>query len=123
MSLTLFTNITSELTELEKNTLVPVILSTLDRYYPNRITGGMLCHQLRSLGYEVTEVRVRKMVNYIRVTNAARPRVLIGSNKGYFLTGDIKTVDDQISSLEGRIDSMKAAIDAIKAQRLNLLHQ
>jgi hypothetical protein len=122
MSLTLFTNITEQLTELEKTTLVPMLLQTLERYCPHTVTGGQLCHLLRSQGYEVTEVRIRKMVNFIRVTNAAKPNILIGSSKGYFVTSDVAVVDDQISSLEGRIDSMKAAIDSIKSQRLNLLH-
>jgi hypothetical protein len=123
MSITLFTNITTELTQLEKETLVPIILQTLERYKPHQVTAGQLCHYLRSLGYEVTDVRIRKMVNYIRVTNAAKPSILIGSSKGYFLTAEIKVVDEQIESLEGRIDSMKAALDSIKSQRLNLVHQ
>lgn len=120
--LTLFTNITNELTELEKTTLVPQLLAVLGRYSPERITGKQLCHHLRCQGYEVSEVRIRKMVNYIRVTNAAAPQVLIGASNGYFLTKDIKTVDEQIESLEGRVDSMKCAIDALKSQRLNLVH-
>lgn len=121
MSITLFTNITEQLTELEKGTLVPILLQTLERYSPSTVTGGQLCHYLRSMGYEVSPPRIRKMVNYIRVTNAAAPAVLIGCSSGYFLTADIKVVDQQIESLEGRIDAIKAAVDSIKAQRLNLL--
>lgn len=122
--LTLFTNITEELTDVEKHTLVRLILERLEyTSEENCYTGKQLCGYLRSLNYQTSEVRIRKMINYIRVTNAARPKVLIGGGKGYFLTADVKVVDDQIESLEGRRDSMNAALDAIKAQRLNLVHQ
>lgn len=121
--LTLFNNITEEVTELEKKTLVKLLLNVLRNAPHGKTTKGKeLCGYLQGLGFSTTEVRVRKMVNYIRVTNAAKPMVLIGCSKGYFLTGDLRTVDEQIESLEGRLDSMKAAIDAIKAQRLNLQH-
>lgn len=121
--LTLFTNITEELTELEKTKLVPMLLETL-RYSSksNTFRGKELSNWFKASGHDVSEVRIRKMVNYIRVTNAARPNVLIGSSKGYFLTSDLQVVDEQIQSLEGRVDSMKAAIDSIKSQRLNLVH-
>ncbi|MGQ0740196.1 MAG: hypothetical protein ACT4OJ_14185 [Bacteroidota bacterium] len=122
--LTLFTNITKELTDLEKDTLVPLILEQLEYTSAERCyTGRRLCQYLKGLNFPTSEIRVRKMVNYIRVTNAARPRVLIGSGRGYFLTRDLREVDEQIESLEGRMDSMKAAIDAIKSQRLNLAHR
>lgn len=120
--ITLFTNITEQITELEKKTLVPLVLETLERYSPHTVTSGQLCHYLRSQGYDVSGPRIRKMVNYIRVTNAAAPSVLIGCSNGYFLTSDVAVVDQQIESLEGRVDAIKAAIDSIKAQRLNLLH-
>ncbi len=121
--LTLFTNITEQMTDLEKSTLVPRMLEALRMAHGTPLKSKWICALLGGDGYAVTDVRVRKMVNYIRVTNAAKPFVLIGTSAGYFLTRDIKTVDDQIESLEGRIDSMKAAIDSIKSQRLNLLHQ
>lgn len=121
--LTLFTNITEQLTELEKNTLVPMLLSTLQASNDgNRLKGRWISGWFKACGYDVSEVRIRKMVNYIRVTNAAKPNVLIGASNGYFLTNNIQTVDEQIESLEGRIDSMRAAIDSIKSQRLNLVH-
>lgn len=122
--LTLFTNITEQLTDLEKQTLVPMLLDTLKHTDSDAaMKSKWLVGWFKSCGYDVSDVRVRKMVNYIRVTNAAKPKVLIGTSKGYFLTEQIKTVDDQIESMEGRIDSMKAAVDAMKAQRLNLVNQ
>ncbi|MFL5808065.1 MAG: hypothetical protein ACJ749_01010 [Flavisolibacter sp.] len=122
--LTLFTNITEQLTEFEKNTLVPMLLETLKHtHIGNRYKGKDICTWFDACRCEVSEARLRKMVNYIRVTNAVKPNVLIGTSKGYFLTCDVKLVDEQIESLEGRIDSMSAVIDSLKAQKLNLQHR
>jgi len=119
--LTLFKNITEELTDLEKETLVPMLVDTLSTTNEdNRTRGKHLAGWLSACGYTTTEVRIRKMVNYIRVMNLCKPKVLIGAQNGYYLTEDIQVVDDQIESLQGRINSMLAAIDSIKAQRINL---
>lgn len=121
MSLTLFTNITEELTDFEKKTIVPLFLNTLSETHSgNRFKTKWICGWFRASGYRVTDIRLRKMVNYIRVTNKAWPKVLIGASNGYFLTGDIKTVDNQIDSMRGRVNQMNAAIDAMEAQRENL---
>ena len=124
MALTLFTNITEQLTALEKNKLVPLLLDILSASHDkNTMKGRWISSWFKKVGYDVSEARIRKMVNYIRVTNAAKPFVLIGASNGYFLTDNIEVVDEQIQSLEGRIDSMKSAIDSIKSQRLNLIHK
>jgi hypothetical protein len=121
--ITLFKNITEELTDLEKGTLVPMLLDTLSYTHEgHRLKGKWISGWFKASNYDVSEVRIRKMVNYIRVTNAAKPKVVIGAANGYFLTKDPHVVDQQIESLKGRIDSMQAAIDSMKAQRLNLVH-
>lgn len=124
MALTLFTNITEQLTDLEKEKLVPILLRLLNpTTSAARMKGSWLAGMFKSMGYPVSDVRIRKMVNYIRVTNAAKPRVLIGTSTGYYLTCSISDVDEQIRSLQERMDSMAAALDAIKSQRLNLVHK
>jgi hypothetical protein len=124
MSLTLFKNITSELTDYEKKTLVPMLLESLQNTHTCfRIKGRTLCEYFNACRIDVSDVRIRKMVNYIRVMNLASPKVLIGASTGYFLTDIIAVVDAQIESLQGRVDSMTAAIDALKAQKENLKRQ
>jgi hypothetical protein len=122
MPLTLFKNITGQLTDLEKEKLVPAMLLLLNEHSNDecRITNRGIMDYLFHCGYKTTEVRIRKMVNYIRVLNLANPKVLIGAANGYFLTSDIHTVNEQIESLRGRIDSMQAAIESIEAQKQNL---
>lgn len=81
MSLTLFTNITEQLTELEQAKLVPLLLNALDTLpYGQRLTNKQLCHYLRSLNYQVSDVRIRKMVNYIRVMELVDDPWCLGNN-------------------------------------------
>jgi hypothetical protein len=128
MSLTLFTNITEELTPLERNTLVPMLIDTLaNSNEGNRFKGKWICNWFRSSGQPVTEPRLRKMINYIRVMNVQKGlhrelgnKVVIGASNGYFVTGNEAIIRDQIESLEGRMDSMAAVVDSLKAQLENL---
>lgn len=121
MALTLFENITQELTDFEKNTLVPMLISTLEFTHDgNRQTSKHICGWFKASGQAVSEPRLRKMVNYIRVTNMLKPYVVIGASNGYYITNDIEVVKDQIESIEGRISSMAAVVDTMKAQLLNL---
>lgn len=119
--ITLFTNITEQLTDKEKNLLTPMLLELLKKTSSgHRATSNQICFYFSSQGHSVSGSRLRKMINYIRVTNAAQPFVVIGASNGYYLTTDCREIDDQIESLEGRIDAMKAVIDVLKAQRDSL---
>jgi hypothetical protein len=120
--ITLFQNITEELTELEKRTIVPLFIQWLQKTDENnRITAKKFSNAFRIVGYtSVSEVRIRKMVNYIRCLNLVHPKVLIGASNGYFLTSRLIIIDKEIESLQGRVDSQVAVIDALKAQRENL---
>lgn len=121
--LTLFKDITKEVTEFEKKVLVPMLVDTLQYTSEHKLHKGKeLAGWFKACGHNVTEPRIRKMVNYIRVMNLMAPKVLIGTSNGYFITDQVSTVDDQIESLQGRIDSQMAVIDSMKAQKLNLIH-
>jgi hypothetical protein len=121
MALTLFQNITTELTDLEKETLVPMLIDTLSTTHDEkRITGKNICGWFKASGYAVTEVRLRKCINYIRVLNLLNGKVLIGAGNGYYLTSDPHVVEDQIESIQGRINSMSAVVDSMKAELISL---
>lgn len=121
--ITLFKNITYEITDREKLVLMPMLLQILQNSHcDNRITGRQLCVWFRAQGHQVTGSRLRKMVNYIRVTNAAKPAVLIGASNGYFYSTDVETIRLQIESVRGRIDSMTAFLDTMEAQMQTLKH-
>lgn len=124
MSLTLFQNITEELTALEKEKLVHMLIDTLSfTSTENRHTGKTICKWFKDSGYNVSEVRIRKMVNYVRVLNLMNGRVIIGASNGYFVTVDPNEVKDQIKSLQGRVDSMNAVIDSLNAQLISIKHK
>lgn len=126
--LTLFTNITEQLTEFEKKTLVPMLIDTLSfTHESNRFTGHRICQWFKECGHNVSGSRLRKMINYIRVLNVhtgvecnINGKVVIGASDGYFVTDHPQVVQDQIESMEGRRDSMDAVIDSLKAQLLSL---
>lgn len=124
MSLTLFQNITTELTDLEKQKLVYMLIDTLSfTNSENRYTAKKICNWFKSSGFNVSEVRLRKMVNYARVLNLLDGRVIIGASNGYYVTSDEREVEDQIESLQGRVDSTNAVIDSLKAQLISIKHK
>jgi len=124
MALTLFNNITEDLTKHEKEKIVPAMLHIFEFTNENaRVTNTQIRKYLVNFGFNTSDVRVRKMVNYIRQLNLCSPAVLIGASNGYFITKIITVVDAQIESMQGRVDSQAAVIDAMKAQRENLKRQ
>jgi hypothetical protein len=119
--LTLFENIIQELTDTEKDRLAPMLIDILKRTTANnRFTGRRIIEYFTAQGYPISQIRLCKLVQYIRVANLVAPLALIGSGSGYFLTDDPELVGDQIESLEGRINSMRSSLDSLKAQKLNL---
>ncbi len=121
--LTLFNNITEELTALEKDTRVEMLINILKQSNAlNRITGNQLCVWFKAQGHDLSGVRLRKMINYIRVRNLVAPAVVIGAGNGYFITTDTLLIEQQIESIQGRIDSMNAFMDTMKAQLQSLKH-
>lgn len=119
--LKMFADITQALTDEEKSELVPMLIDRLkNSNTDNRMLGKALTAWFRASGRNMNEGRLRKMINYVRVTNAFGDKILIGAGNGYFLTEDIHEANDQVESIEGRIDSMQAVVEAIKAQIANL---
>lgn len=131
MSLTLFKNITSEITEFEKNTLVPMIIDTLaSKTVKNTVSSKMLSTWLKACGHNVSDIRVRKIISYISGMNIKKgvecnlgDRVIIAAGSGYYVTDDPAMVDQQIESLLDRRTNLDFRIDSLKAQKLNLQHK
>ena len=121
--ITLFENITDDLTTLERETLVPMFIDLLKQSNEStRFTGKQIRTWFNSQSYNLTQIRLCKIVAYCRVRNLFSPFVLIGAGNGYFLTNNTETVSDQIESLEGRVDALNCVIDSLKAQKLSLVN-
>jgi hypothetical protein len=86
----------------------------------NRFTGRKIIEWFTGQGFPVSQIRLCKMINYLRVKNLLTPKVIIGAGNGYFLTSDPHIIEDQIESLKGRIDSMKAVVDSLNAEVLSI---
>ena len=119
--ITLFEDITYELTEYELNTLLPIVIKGLKSKYgkENAITNKKICEALKSKGYKVSEPRLRKVIHHIRVE-----QLIVGlccNSKGYYVTDSIQELGRYVESLAQRIrsqqsiyKSMKLCMDKIK---------
>lgn len=97
-----FEEITSELTAYEKETLLPKMIRGLSTKIGkvNAVTNLQIVTAMKSKGYKISGVRVRKLVNYIR--NNGEILGLVASSLGYYITDDPEDVKRYIESLEGR---------------------
>lgn len=123
MPITLFENITEELTDYEKNQLVPMLIDTLKyKTSTNRIKTKWIVDWYKASGVKsMTPVRVRKMIAYIRQLNLTAPCSVIGASDGYYLTNDPHEIDQQVESLRQRARKIEAAAESLAAQRDNIL--
>ena len=102
---------TQELSEYEL-TLVPLfILGFKDKIgKKNQITNKQICDAMKKLGHKLTDVRVRKIVHYLRAKKLVRN--LVSSNRGYWIAESQKEVEDFIHSMQQRINSAQETINS-----------
>jgi hypothetical protein len=116
--ITNFEAITSPLTEDELK-LIPYLVDGLKkRDKNNAIKGEEICSRLqdfkKNIGIsekpKLTDSRLRKMVNYIRV-NGLLP--VGATSNGYFCITDRLEIERQVKSLKQRAEAINAAADAL----------
>ena len=73
------------------------------------ITSTVICNRLN-----INSGRLRKMINYIRITNQLPG--LCSSKKGYFVAKTIKEIEDYMISLKQRIKSHVDVLNVIENQ-------
>lgn len=103
-----FDDITEELTEDELKLVTPLINGLKFRKAANpikapEIVRGMNAHAIKHDLIKITDVRLRKLVNYIR-TNSIAP--IIATSKGYYYASDPNEIRVQIESLNQRARSI-----------------
>jgi hypothetical protein len=107
--ITNFEQITSELTEDEMK-LLPILINGFKKHSkPNPIKAPDIVKGMKLYG-KFTEVRLRKMVNHIRV-NSLLP--LIATSSGYYISDDSEEIKLQVKSLWERAKSIKDAADGL----------
>ncbi|QDP66760.1 MAG: hypothetical protein GOVbin5978_36 [Prokaryotic dsDNA virus sp.] len=123
--ITLFEDITYELTDYEKNTLVSVVVKGLSskKGKENAITNKVICEKLKSAGYKITEPRLRKIIHHIRVE-----QLIVGlccNSKGYYVTDSLEELSRYVESLAQRIRSQQAIHNSMKKcmEKIELLNR
>ena len=112
--ITNFEDITYELTDYEKNTLVPVMVEGLNKMVGKNMafTNKQCCDKLIKLGYEIDDPRFRKIIHYIRVHNLVRG--LIGTSKGYYKATNKDELLTYLASLKERKNSIEEIIKSLE---------
>lgn len=107
---------TKPLNEYERETLLPIMVRCLAKHIGKScaISNAQMCEKMALYGYQIGEVRVRKIINHIR--NNGLVECLIATGKGYYVT-------ESIQEMETYIESVKNREDAIRAMRLSMEEQ
>lgn len=111
-----FENETKPLSGYEQDTLLPIVVRGLMMKIgaANAVSNSHICRSLRNQGYEVTEVRIRKIINHIRIYGLVT--CLIASGKGYYRAENRQEVVDYIETLKGRENAIRAVRMAMEKQ-------
>lgn len=112
--ITLFEDITYELTDYETETLLPIVVKGLStkKGKENAITNKKICDALKGKGYKISEPRLRKIIHHIRVE-----QLIVGlccNSKGYYVTDSLEELGRYVESLAQRIRSQQAIHKSMK---------
>ena len=112
-----FEEFTDELNEYERKKLLPVMVRCFEKHVGEgaAITSREIKEKMTAFGYEISEARIRKVVNVIR-RHALVP-CLVSSGKGYYVADEISQMSDCIDSLQGREDAIRVVREALMVQR------
>ena len=112
---------TSELTKYEAEVLLPIIVMCLQHHIgkDKAVTNRQICERMKKKGYDLTETRVRKIVNRIRTNNLVE--CLIATSKGYYVTHNRKELESYIKSLKGREEAIRMVRESLEQQTRKLL--
>ena len=110
---------TEPLTDYERNTLLPVICRGLVTKVgeAQAITNTAITKAMKGAGYQLTEARLRKIINHIRV--AGLIKWLIATSKGYYIATSRQEMEDYIGSLRGREEAIRAVRESMEQQLMN----
>ena len=98
-----FEEITKELSESEMEMIEPLIRGFKLRGKDNPVKAPEIVRGMKNKGYQISEPRLRKCVNYIR-SNGLLP--LIATSNGYYVSYDKDEIKTQIKSLHQRASSI-----------------
>lgn len=97
---------TEELTQYEVEVLVPIMLKGLSTKIgqSNAITNSRIRSRLKEKEIEITDSKIRKIINYIRVKKLIIN--LLATGKGYFISNDPDEISKYKEGLIARANSI-----------------
>lgn len=107
---------TNDLTDYEKRILLPIMVRCLSNHKGKDmvISNSQMCIKMTEYGYQISDVRVRKIINHIRINSLVE--CLIATGKGYYVAENAKEVKTYISSLKSREEAIAAMRMAMEEQ-------
>lgn len=107
---------TAPLSKYEEQVLLPMLVRGLSHKHGKgaAVKNAEICRALTSKGYDVTEPRIRKIINYIRV-NSLVP-YLLANGTGYYIASDRREILDYIETLRGRENAIREVREALEGQ-------
>ena len=102
-----FIDETEELSDYEKDTLLPLMVRGLKPRLGSdkAITNKEMREGLSKLDHKVSDARIRKLINYIRIHRLVVN--LVSSSKGYYRTNDPAEIRHYVESLMQRASSIE----------------
>lgn len=102
-----FVEETEELNDYEKDTLLPLMVKGLTPRIGSdkAITNKQMREGLKKLDHSVSDARVRKLINYIRMHRLVVN--LVSSSRGYYRTNDLDELNNYVESLMQRASSIE----------------
>lgn len=107
---------TAPLTDYEAQVLVPIVAKGLiaKKGKEKAVTSKHICECLTAKGYKIDGIRLRKVVNHIRIQGIVK--CLIATSNGYYVAETRKQVEDYTASLKGREESIHSVRTALEGQ-------
>lgn len=114
---------TQPLSEYEESILLPVFIVGLSKRVgvQSAIRNSQIVMQLKSKNYKVSDVRVRKIINHIRIQGLIQG--LIATSDGYYIATSEAELEQYEESLLGRENAIRAVRMSIRKQRAVMYHQ
>jgi carbamoylphosphate synthase small subunit len=111
---------TQPLSEYEEAILLPLFVQGLSKRVgrENAIKNNEIVDPLKRLNYKISEVRVRKIINHIRIKGLIKG--LIAASEGYYIATTDAELADYEESLLGRENAIRAVRLSIRKQRAEL---
>ena len=118
--ITTFETQTKPLNEYERETLLPIMVRCLAKHIGKScaISNAQMCEKIALYGYQIGEVRVRKIINHIR--NNGLVECLIATGKGYYVTESIEEMETYIEPVMNREDAIRTMRLSMEAQLLKM---